>query len=308
MKSFFFLVVLLVISFFLGHSAARWKFHGKMIVQNPFSLTTKQQPLHFNPAPYPSENHSFCIIITGRNNGANLEKTLESALDQKYDRFRVIYIDDGSHDGSFELAEQLIQNSQKTHHVQLIRHEQPLGEIAGLTSAVSDCLDEEIILILSGDDWLAHPWVLQLLNQYYADPDLWLTYGQSIGYPTFEKQWTEPDLTHSESIRPLPFAASPPHTFYATLFKRISLADLIPYGEPDFTSSHLAYMIPMLEMAKGHFQCLPDVLYIVNQEAPKDEPAEKSIALEKEIRSLPSYQPLADLLVKPVPLASEGIE
>ena len=61
---------------------------------------------------------------------------------------------------------------------------------AAPTSTVQSTLvkDEEIVLVLDGDDCLAHENVLKALNKAYADPDVWMTYGNYLDYPTLLKQ------------------------------------------------------------------------------------------------------------------------
>ena len=261
-----------------GFGAARWKKMGT--VHKSASLSP------FSPTQYPLQNRSFVVVMIGRNHGAYLEKGLNSIFSQNYDRFRIIYVDDGSDDGSFELASELIPNSVKNlefeghqkgpdlndhsspilmqygssrdrsnlgpseplkfqvfdrlryipNSVELIHRDQPIGFLPNLTSVVRSCSDEEIVVVLHGEDWLAHEWVLQRLNQYYANPDLWLTAGGSCDYPTFERS---PER---------PFPQEGMRSFYAGLFKKVDDAE------------------GYIEMAQDHFVLLPEVLYIVNRQ------------------------------------------
>ncbi len=151
------------------------------------------------------------------------------------------------------------------------------------------CLDEEIVIVLQGEDRLAHEWVLQRLNQYYADPDLWLTYGQFREYPSFQLGGCRPFTDHKFRSAP----SSPYHlkTFYAALFKKIQEADLVFQGQ--FMSTDFAYMMPLFEMAKDHFQWIPEILYLSNQ-APK-EGRELQVRCEQYVRSLASYDPVSVL-------------
>ena len=54
-------------------------------------------------------------------------------------------------------------------------------------------------------------------------------------------------------------------------------------------------MLPMLEMAREHFQFLPDVLYIANRHAPMQIDPEVQARCEKIIRSFKPYQSLVAL-------------
>ena len=60
-------------------------------------------------------------------------------------------------------------------------------------------------------------------------------------------------------------------------------------------SGELAYMIPMLEMAKDHHQFVSEVLYIKNRQATYGEELEMQVRCEKYIRALDPYGPLKGL-------------
>lgn len=257
----------------------------------------KESSSGFSPAPFPVEDRPFVCLIIGRNNGANIEKTLDSVFSQKYDQFRVIYIDDASNDGSYEMARDLIYETGKTHLVTLVKNEEMLGHVANVYRGAQACQDGEIIVLLNGEDRLAHEWVLSRLNQYYADPDLWLTFGQYMEYPAFKKGICRPILSNEWSekgIRKSPFVFSHLKTFYASLFKKIEEQDLIYQGKHISLNAEFAYMIPMLEMAKNHYQFIPEVLYLAVQNRKEDREAIGKI--EAAIRDHVAYSPLSALL------------
>jgi hypothetical protein len=239
----------------------------------------------FVPSPYPLINHPFVIVIVGFNNGAWLEKTLHSASSQNYPNFRIIYIDDASKDGSFDLAKDLVQESPHRNLIELYQNEQSLGVLPNLVQAIGSCGAEEIVVVLGGEDWLAHEWVLSRVNQYYAKPDVWMTYGQSREYPSYSLGWARaPDP--ALQVRQQPFFATQLQSFYAGLFQKISLPDL------EYSAAvQQAYMLPMLEMADSHAAFIPDILYIANKLGLKEN-FEMASVCEKSIRSLTAYEPL----------------
>src|SRR3990167_9582444 len=65
----------------------------------------------FRCSEYCLEQKPFVVVISGYNNGAYLERTLRSIFSQVYDRYRLIYIDDASTDGSAALAQECIEAS-----------------------------------------------------------------------------------------------------------------------------------------------------------------------------------------------------
>jgi glycosyltransferase involved in cell wall biosynthesis len=206
-------------------------------------MHTNRTPLAFSPTAYPLKNRSFVIAIIARNQGATIDKTIQSVLSQNYEPFRVVYIDDGSTDGSDLHAQDVIYSHGESHRTIYLHNAQPLGMVLNLARVAENCFDDEIIVTLEGDDLLAHEWVLQRLNQYYAHPDLWATCANALQFPTFSPVET--------SLYPL-------KTFYAALFKRLNNQETLTRKEYDFT-----YIEPMFELAKGHVQHLPEILCLL---------------------------------------------
>jgi len=245
----------------------------------------------FSPSQYTLINRPFTIAVVGRNNGATIEKTLTSIFSQNYDNFRLIYIDDASSDGSRDLARDVINQTDKLVNVTFVQNEEELGKLANIFRAVEACENEEIVVVLDGEDWLAHEWVLQRLNAYYAHPDLWLACGSFMDYPTFQKG----SNLEFRNFRQDPVNTNHLKTFYAKLFKNIRESDLIYSGKFLPACAELAYMTPMLEMAKEHFQIIDEVLLIHNKDATYKESRESQLRSEKFIRALDPYPPLTAL-------------
>lgn len=239
--------------------------------------------VNFQPTVYPSVNRPFVVIVVGYNNGAFLEKTLRSIYAQNYNNYRMVYVDDASTDGSFELAQQLIYDTDRK--VSFIRNQTRLGVLANVSNVIQDCLDDEIVAIVGGEDWLAHEWVLSRLNQYYANADLWVTYGRCCEYP---KYTLGPKIAPA---RDKSFGNLRLNTFYAGLFKEIGAEDFFD-GELVLSSGvDMAYMIPMLEMAQGHSTFIPEIFYVAN--ATLKENPEVLIRCEKQIKEMAAYEPIS---------------
>ncbi len=294
MKKFLIFSLFLGLVFIGSYLAPRW-------IEMPWPKLPAEKisaPVaRFQPTPFPLINHPFTIVIVGVNNGAFVSKTLASVFRQNYDNYKVIYIDDASSDGSADLAHDLVYQSDHLLQVTFVQNEERLGMLANLFRAVQSCADGEIVVVLHGEDWLAHEWVLQRLNAYYANPDLWLTYGQYCDFPTYHTGICHP---YSDAkFRTQPFLASHLKTFYAGLFKKIREGDFIYAGKFLPACADLAAMIPMLEMAKDHFSFVPEVLYINNQQTACREDRELQAQCERFVRGLDSYSPLPALQVQP---------
>ena len=268
-----FSLLILAASFYAGRE------YSKISINHPFSK--------FSPCLYPIGNQTFAIVILGKNNGAFVEKTLHSVFSQNYSNYHVFYIDDASDDGSFHFIRSILDESPHREKVTLIQNEEKLGTIQNLQKVVSICDENEVIVVLNGDDWLAHEWVLSTLNQYYENPEVWLTFGQYRKFPSYSLGIDLSSIQWDKNIRTQPFFASHLKTFYGWLFKRISESDLIFSASED-----LAYMFPMLEMAKNHIAMVPNTLYIANGLVESKEDKDSSIVCEQMIRSMDAYQPI----------------
>lgn len=254
--------------------------------------------------PKIAENHRFVIVIPAYNAKAFYIKNLTSVLEQEYSRFRVIYIDDCSTDGTSEFVENYIKSFPPACSFELRTNGCNKGALANLYEAIWSCENDEIIITLDGDDWLAHNRVLQILNDAYSSKETWLTYGQYITYPMYHRGHCSPipeTVLTGKSNTPLrahPWVTSHLRTFYTALFKKIRSEDLLWEGEYARVSWDIAMMLPMLEIAQERVQFIPDILHIYNDDHPlNDHHVRFKQQQQAEIyfRSLPSY-PRASML------------
>ncbi len=212
------------------------------------------------------------VIVTASYNNKQWYKwNLDSVLAQEYDNYIVIYTDDCSTDGTLDLVEKHIEQSTKKDKFTLIKNNERKRQLANQYNAINSCKDTDIIIILDGDDRFAHNKVLSYINQVYADPNIWLTYGQFKFYPSGKKGFCRemsPETIDNNKIRNFGLFPSHLRTFYAGLFKQIKLDDLKYKGTFFHMCCDIATMYPMLEMARGHFKFIPDVLLEYNNANP----------------------------------------
>ncbi len=262
-----------------------------------------------------TEQKPFVIITPSFNNSKWCEKNLASVFEQTYDNYRLIYIDDCSTDGTADKVQEIINRLWKADKVQLIRNKVNKGAMENFYHAVHSCSDQEIVVCLDGDDWLAHDKVLERLNEFYAHPDVWLAYGGYREYPSYNKgcyskKFSSWVINHN-NFRNHPWQTSHIRTFYAGLFKQIKLQDLFKDGKFVATSCDVAMMIPMLEMAgKRIFFIKKDIFYIYNHANPLNDDAQRwkdQLTTQEYIRALPKYTPLASFEQKSLPDKSDLI-
>jgi glycosyltransferase involved in cell wall biosynthesis len=155
-----------------------------------------------------SEYKSFVILIYAYNQDQWCERALRSVFEQDYENYRLIVINDASIDRTEERAKQFIIDNSQDGRVIFITNETHLGLAASLHRAIDNCLNREIVIPLLAKDWLSSDLVLKNLNIAYQNPDVWLSSGQSIDYPSYM-------IKDEGQI-----------SFYAELFKKIPLKDL----------------------------------------------------------------------------------
>lgn len=213
----------------------------------------------------------FVIVTASYNSIDFVDKYLESVFSQKCDEkkftFRVIYYDDCSTDGTGEFVERYKKKFNLGNKLSLIRNSVKVGAHENIYYAVHSCDDDEIVLIVDGDDWLARNDVLEILYKVYSDPDVWITYGQLKRYPSNEIghcREIPKNVIESNSIRSFKWVSSHLRTFYAWLYKFIKMEDIMFKGKFVPVCGDMAIMLPMLEMAGMHSRFISEVLYIYN--------------------------------------------
>jgi glycosyltransferase involved in cell wall biosynthesis len=245
----------------------------------------------------------IALIIPSYNNRRWYKRNLSSVLDQDYDNFRVIYVDDCSSDGTGHLVEKFIARRKSGNLIHVIRNPARAGALQNLYNTIHTCHDDDIVILLDGDDWLAHNGVFKRIDEAYADPDCWMTYGQYLSWPpdnndtiTYSREVAS-DVIETNSVRKAEWCASHLRSFYAWLFKLIKMDDLISPSCGTFypMAWDQAMMFPMLEMSGHRAKFISQVLYIYNAANPiNDCKVDRQLqrGLETEIRMQKRYDRL----------------
>ena len=122
--------------------------------------------------------NKFNIICCSYNNEEWAETHLESILEQTYDNYEVIYVNDTSTDKTMEIVNKIVKNDKRFHIIDnKVNVDSPTNYFKCSYEFMEDKDDNEILVELCGDDWFATPTVLEQLNEVYNNTDCWLTYG-----------------------------------------------------------------------------------------------------------------------------------
>lgn len=237
------------------------------------------------------------VIVTASYKNAEWYKwNLDSVLNQNYTNWHMIYIDDCSPDGTGELVRQYVKDRGLEQDITVICNADRKKALANLYTAIHMCNPSDIVVILDGDDRFTHNNVLAEVNAMYKNNDVWLTYGQFIRFPGGEIGFCCPmpaDVIENNAFRDFPIPPSHLRTFYAGLFHKIKLADLMYQGDFFPITYDLAIMYPMIEMARDHFMFCPNPLLEYNVANPINDHKvdfDLQVACDKEIRSRARYE------------------
>lgn len=212
------------------------------------------------------------IIIPSYNSVKWLKKTLNSVQMQTYRNFDVCIIDDASTEqGQQEI---ILEYCKKWAWKSILRVNNQ-GALANIVDGIKllKPSDEDIILLLDGDDWLYNNSVfLKIVNTYSRDA-IHLTYGQFITYPRWQLGLCTPmgeELLRKKNFREMPFSFSHLRTFKFKVWKQICEDDFKDESGHYFkTAWDLAIMYPLLEMTGGEgCKFIRDILYVYNMDNP----------------------------------------
>lgn len=248
-----------------------------------------------------SADEKHIVIVTASyNNMLWYEGSLTSALSQNYKNFEIIITDDCSSDGTGDLIEAYLRKQDVPCKVTLVRNNQRSGALQNIYRAISWCKDTDIIAILDGDDRLAHANVLSLLNDTYANPDVWMTHGRlqlaSTGTTWHWQESIPKEFINTNTLRSYYTIASHLRTFYAWLFRKVQLKDLLYQGYFLPVAQDVAWAIPMMELCANHHAYIDTVTYLYNDVTPLMDAKinrELQLSLEQMIRAKPAYTPFA---------------
>src|SRR5690606_6251158 len=89
------------------------------------------------------EKRKFVIVIPSYNNEKWCVKNIQSALDQNYDQYRIIFTDDASTDETFDKVYAIVEASNKKHLCSLFQNKKRVGALENLFNMIYSCNDDE---------------------------------------------------------------------------------------------------------------------------------------------------------------------
>jgi len=215
---------------------------------------------------YLSEKSFVFILYANEANYPACQKNLTSIFHQNYDSYRVIFLATENVQSYLVELKKIAAIENKSHLFTPQVTSEVLPTIATFKEAIETCKDEEIIIQMECNDWLAHENVLTSLNAIYtSSDDIWLTYSQYLEYPSYKKGSSKPkfrSLLRNRTSNRIPWLSAPFKTFYAGLFKQINPDSKFSFHRPLSQSVLDLYMLPLAKMSKNHIRYIEDILYI----------------------------------------------
>ncbi len=221
------------------------------------------------------DNH-FKIIVPLYNVEKWIKFCLRSIKNQTYKNFECIVVDDISSDQSVDIIKQEIKDDNR---FKLVINTEKKYALKNIYDNLynSNASEEDIILTVDGDDWLANKDVLYTINETYKENKCWMTYGSYAEYPSkkrgkFAKKIPQV-IIENNSFRKFSWCSSHLRTFKYHIWKRIDKKDLLNPNTGNFVKAawDLAFMFPMLEMCGNKAFFVDKILYIYNRSNPLNE-------------------------------------
>jgi glycosyltransferase involved in cell wall biosynthesis/GR25 family glycosyltransferase involved in LPS biosynthesis len=251
------------------------------------------------------EEKNFVFIIPSYNNEMWIEKNINSVLSQTYSQWRIIYMNDCSTDSTEEKFHALTDEYQDK--VIYIKNNVKYGQAYNRYTAYNMCKDEEICIMLDGDDWLANKYVLSYLNIFMIENNVDMTYGtcnQYLNGRIEDVTWIPGDYT-SETIENKNYRKDIWRAMHLRVMKAVYLKQICPL---DFIMENNEFIIcttdmvesyPCLEMCNGRHKKITDTLMVYNRENSLLYPTSfyhhsskqniKDVILKK-VKNIPPYQ------------------
>lgn len=247
--------------------------------------------------------NKFIVVVPFWNAEKWIDKSLKSLKLQNYTNFKCIVADDCSTDNSVNVAKKIIGNDQRFKIVSSEKNLGPLGNAYEAALIHSEAKDDDIIVILDGDDFLFSPDSLAILNDAYSQFDCWMTYGSYVNLSNkqrgkFSKKIPK-QIIDDNSFRNNEWCTSHLRSYKVRLLKNIDKQDLLDDSGNYFKAAgDLALMFPLLELSGHKSKFIEDLLYIWNDLNELNEHKTKRIdqlQCELKIRSMKKYKPLKEL-------------
>jgi glycosyltransferase involved in cell wall biosynthesis len=189
-------------------------------------------------------------IIPFYNVSGYIKQCYNSLIDQQYSDFHLVFSDDCSNDGSLALVPD-------GPNITKMRQEKRVFALSNICNTILSLplQDDDILLIIDGDDYLLHRRVFHKINEFYGRTGCLLSYGQYCSDKGAMGHCSPYTANEFKNLRSLKWRASHLKTFRSKLFSAYLEQDpaLGAYKDDNGQFYPMAYdvalMHPLLEIA-----------------------------------------------------------
>ena len=241
----------------------------------------------------------FKVIVPLYNVEQWVSNCIKSIKVQDHKNFQCIVVDDNSTDKSAEIIRELIADDDRFVFIENKERKLALRNTYEAIN-LSNPDDEDVIVIVDGDDWFATKYSLSRVETYYKERNALETHGSYIEYPSLQKGTFSRDIpkevVNQNAFRRAPWMSSHLRTWKASLWKKIKKESLLDDDGNFFPmTGDMAVMFPLLEMAGDRIVHIPEVLYCYNRSNPLNDDRVNhalQMRIEGKIRNAQPYERL----------------
>lgn len=254
-KTFAFILLLLIPTFILFNFSF---FAGKKNLATPFSSDFLSEDAVF-------DEKAFAFLLYSNEPLKNPGQNISSILEQKYDNYRIVLIETKNILPYVDDIKQAVAKASKSHLLTIFSFDEETPTVTCFQETLKSFNDQEIVIQLDCNDWLANNEVVAKLNRIYtSNKETWLTYSQYLEYPSYQKGIINPymkKMLRNRNTKNFPWATSHLKTYYAGLFKQIENAPSL--NNRSLTQESLdLYFLPLAEYSRYHTRFIEEVLYV----------------------------------------------
>jgi len=218
--------------------------------------------------------NNFKVIIPVYNSEKWIKRCIWSVEKQKYKNWKCVIVNDASKDQTHNIIMDKLKNSgDLKHHFRYFIRDQNVGALENIVYGISSITfnDDDIVVLLDGDDALLTYDVLTHLNEVYQDKNILMTYGQFLNESNQTTGCNKPLKVSTKEYRAILkgemyWCTSHLRTFRYKIWKRIQDVDLRdPYGKYFAMAWDMAIMYPLIEMSgNSRIKFIDKALYLYN--------------------------------------------
>lgn len=246
----------------------------------------------------------FAVVVAAYNSMKWLPDTLKSISSQEYDNYVVCVVDDNSDDPG---QADYVRSTCELNGWNYILNDENKGAMFNQVAAINslDLDDDDVVVIVDGDDRLAHSGVLGRLNEIYSSSDVQVTYGNYLPVPASDTcpkpgwytDYVKQTNSYRRATRTNGIMFNHLRTFKYRLFRHMNPErDFMLNGKWFEACADTAIMIPALELAGGRYKFVDEILYHYNSENPISDWRQRARVIDRIhghiLKRLTPYSPL----------------